>query len=184
MKTLFHGRYVALLRGINVGGKNKLPMKDLAAIFAESGGKHVQTFIQSGNVLFRAAPKVAALIPARTTAAIHRQFGYQVPVVLRSAEELAEAASANPFLKQGADEDTCHLMFLADEPDASLIRQLEPERSPPDRFIVRGKDIYLHLPGGVAKTKLSNAYFDSRLKTVSTGRNWRTVTKLVELMSQ
>lgn len=174
-------KQLAFLRGINVGGKNKLPMKDLADMFINAGCKDVRTFIQSGNVIFDAPSKLVRTLPELVGARIKDQFGYQIPVVLRTAEELQEALAGNPFLKNGADENTLHLMFLADAPPSPLIQQLDPDRSPPDRFVVRGKDIYLHLPKGVADTKLTNAYFDSKLKTVSTGRNWRTVTKLVEL---
>lgn len=177
-------KYVALLRGINVGGKNKLAMKDLALIVAATGCDSVETFIQSGNVVFGATPKVAKSAAKLIEEGIRQRFDLAVPVVVRSVEQLNLAARANPFLNSGGSEEFCHLMFLADQPDPGLVRQLDPDRSPPDRFIVRGNDIYLYLPNGSARTKLSNAYFDSKLKTVSTGRNWRTVCKLVELVSR
>jgi uncharacterized protein (DUF1697 family) len=116
--------------------------------------------------------------------AILKRFGLQVPVVVRSAEELSAAAEANPFLEKRAkavDVDRLHVAFLAREPERKRVEALDPRRSPPDEFIVRGRDIYLHLPHGVAKTKLTNAYFDSKLATVSTMRNWRTVLKMVDL---
>ena len=176
-------KHVALLRGINVGGKNKLPMKDLASIVSAAGCESVETYIQSGNVVFSASPEVAKGASKRIAEEIRRRFGFEVPVVLRSAGQLKTAAASNPFLRNGACEDFCHLMFLADLPDPALVRQLDPQRSPPDRFLVQGRDIFLYLPNGTAASKLRNAYFDSKLKTVSTGRNWRTVAKLVELVS-
>jgi uncharacterized protein (DUF1697 family) len=106
-----------------------------------------------------------------------------VPVVIRSAAQINDVISSNPFAKKGADESLLHVMFLADDPKPSLVKALDAHRSAPDEFVVRGKEIYLHLPNGVAKTKLTNAYFDSKLKTISTGRNWRTVNKLRELAS-
>lgn len=174
--------HIALLRGINVGGKNMLPMADLAKMFAEAGCTDVRTYIQSGNVVFKAAPDIAAGLPKAISAQIVKKFGLAVPVVLRNLEQLEKVVTNNPFLKAGAPEDILHVMFLADVPKTDSIAQLDPKRSPPDEFIVRGRDIYLKLPNGVARSKLTNAWFDSKLGTVSTGRNWRTVLKLLEMM--
>jgi uncharacterized protein (DUF1697 family) len=175
--------YVGLLRGINVGGKNKLPMKDLAAMFVTAGCADVRTFIQSGNVIFRADATLSRRVPDLVASQIAERFGYRTPVVLRSADQLREVIGANPFLEAGAHEDSLHVMFLADLPKAAAVAALDPERSPGDTFVVRGRDVYLRLPNGNAKSKLTNAYFDSKLVTVSTVRNWRTTTKLLELMT-
>ncbi len=173
--------YVALLRGINVGGKNKVPMADLTALFEEAGCAEVRTYIQSGNVLFRAPAKIASRLPGTISERIARRLDLRVPVVLRTAEELEEAARRNPFLAAGADPDTLHLMFLADLPRPAAVAGLDGRRSPPDAFAVVGREIYLRLPNGAARTKLTNAYFDAKLATTSTMRNWRTVLKLVDL---
>jgi uncharacterized protein (DUF1697 family) len=175
--------YLALLRGINVGGKNKLSMKDLTGMFVAAGCADVRTYIQSGNVLFKAPHTRAVQLPDRIAAAIAKQFGYRTPVALRTTTELADVVAGNPFMKPGADEDVLHVMFLTSTPTPDLISTLEPSRSPPDAFVVKGREIYLQLPNGVARSKLTNAYFDSKLKTASTGRNWRTVIKLLELMN-
>jgi uncharacterized protein (DUF1697 family) len=176
--------HVALMRGINVGGKNKLPMKDLAALFVEAGCQGVRTFIQSGNVVFTAEPGLASQIPALIAGQIEKRHGLRTPVVLRTLKQMGNVLGDNPFLKDGSPEETLHVMFLADVPDKRKIKDLDQGRSPPDSFIVKGSEIYLRLPNGAAKTKLTNAYFDSKLATVSTGRNWRTVTKLIELMKE
>ncbi len=173
--------YVGLLRGINVGGKNKLPMKELIEIFVVAGCVDVRTYIQSGNVIFRAKPDLGARLPGLIGSAIAHRFGFSAPVVLRSADEIGGVLSNNPFLEAGVAEDELHVLFLADQPDGRCVADLDPGRSPPDAFAVRGRDVYLRLPNGVARTKLTNAYFDSKLATTSTGRNWRTVTKLFEL---
>jgi uncharacterized protein (DUF1697 family) len=173
--------HIALLRGINVGGKNKLPMRDLAAMFEDVGCTNVRTYIQSGNVLFDAPASQIRRLPACICERIRKDFGYNVPVIMRSADELAATVRSNPFAKKGADEKLLHVMFLADPPKPALVRQLDAHRSPPDEFRVKGREIYLYLPNGVAKTKLTNAYFDSKLATISTSRNWRTVNKLLEL---
>jgi uncharacterized protein (DUF1697 family) len=103
-------------------------------------------------------------------------------VVLRTADELKKVISSNPFLKGGVAEKELHVMFLAGVPDAVRVRSLDPDRSPPDTYQVHRREIYLRLPNGAGRSKLSNQYFDSKLATVSTARNWRTVTTLVELM--
>ena len=174
--------YVALLRGINVGGKNKLPMKDLAEIFVEAGCDGVRTYIQSGNVIFRASSSVASELSVRVTARIAERFGIRAPVQTRTAEQLRDVVFNNPFLLAGEAEETLHVMFLADLPSQRRVDDLDPDRSPPDRFIVQGREVFLQLPNGVANSKLTNDYFDSKLATTSTGRNWRTVTKLLELI--
>jgi uncharacterized protein (DUF1697 family) len=173
--------YVALLRGINVGGKNKLPMLELARLFEEAGATDVRTYIQSGNVIFRAPEKVAPRLPSAVSQQISTRFGLRVPVVLRSAEELRLVPERNPFLKRGADPDALHVMFLADRPEPARVLALDAKRSPPDELAVREREIYLRLPNGVARSKLTNDYFDRALATTSTGRNWRTVLKLIEL---
>jgi uncharacterized protein (DUF1697 family) len=176
--------YLALLRGINVGGKNKLPMKDLSELFVASGCKDVRTYIQSGNVLFNATRSAASKVATLVAAGISDHFGYRTPVVLRTVDQLAEVVHNNPFLAKGSAEDGLHVMFLADQPAAEAIKGLDPTRSPGDTYVVLGQDIYLQLPNGAGNSKLTNAYFDSKLATVSTGRNWRTVTTLLQMMQQ
>ena len=172
--------HVALLRGINVGGKNRLPMKDLVALFEAQGCSGVQTYIQSGNVVFQAPAAVAAKLPLKLSAAILNAHGLRVPVVLRTVEELQKIPRRNPFLKAGVVLDTLHVAFLADAPTASAASALDPKRSPPDEIAIRGRELYLRLPNGVADTKLTNAYFDKTLGTVSTMRNWRTTLQLID----
>ena len=175
------GVYVALLRGINVGGKNMLPIKDLIAMFTDAGCSAVRTYIQSGNVVFEARQDLANTIPALIAAAISDRFGARVPVITRTAAELREVARSNPFLRAGVDTGTLHVMFLANSPEAGKVASLDPNRSPTDEFVVRGREVYLRCPNGLARTKLTNGYFDSKLATTSTVRNWRTVLKLLQL---
>ena len=175
--------HVALLRGINLAGRNRLPMKDLAAMFSNAGCESVATYIQSGNVVFRASPALARGIPERIEKAISKSFGYQVPVVTRTGAEMRRIVRANPFLRSGADEAFLHVAFLDARPVAARVRALDPDRSPPDVFAVRGREIYLHCPNGYGRSKLTNGYFDSKLAATSTVRNWRTVLELLELAS-
>jgi uncharacterized protein (DUF1697 family) len=175
-------KYAALLRGINVAGKNILPMKHLAEIFRQAGCEQVSTFIQSGNVLFTARANAESTLAGKISAAIEAQFGYRIPVVLRTREELAAAIAANPYIGQEIDERALHVYFLRDMPSKEAVAALDPNRSVPDTFVVCGREVYLNLPNGMAKTKLTNAWLDSKLKTVSTARNWNTALKLLELM--
>lgn len=175
------GLHVALLRGVNVGGKNKLPMKSLVAIFEALGAENVRTYIQSGNVVFGASKRDASGLPAKVESAIASEFGHDVPVVLRSADELREILRANPFLPEGAETKTLHVGFLDKTPTRTRADVLDPERSPPDRFALRGRELYLHCPNGMARTKLTNRYFDTTLAATTTMRNWKTVSKLTEM---
>ena len=174
-------RYVALLRGINVGGKNRLPMADLRDIFTAAGCAAVRTYIQSGNAVFKATDDLAEAVPELVAQAILQRFGYETTVVVRSGEEMRQVASSNPFDTSG-DPRFLHVAFLRDTPGAEAVSSLDPERSPPDEFAVRGRDVYLRYPNGVARSKLTNEYLASRLQTVSTMRNWRTVLRLLEMV--
>ena len=174
-------RYVALLRGVNVGGRNKLPMADLRDIFAAAGCTAVQTYIQSGNVVFEAAQDLAERVPEIVTGTIRRRFGYETAVVLRSSEELRQVVASNPFDTSG-DPRFLQVAFLEDTPGAEAVSRLDPDRSPPDAFAVRGRNVHLHYPNGVARSKLTNEYLATQLQTASTMRNWRTVLKLLEMV--
>jgi uncharacterized protein (DUF1697 family) len=174
--------YVALLRGVNVGGKNMLPMTELAGMFVAAGCADVTTYIQSGNVVFRADAKTAAGLDSLIASLVQERFGLRVPVVLRTAAQMKAVIRGNPFLKAGASEEV-YVCFLKDLPSADRVAGLDAGRSAPDEFTVIGREIYMRLVKGVSGTKLTNAYFDSKLKTVSTMRNWRTVLKLAELVS-
>ena len=180
VEAMGRDRSVALLRGINVGGKNMLTMKTLAEIFANAGSVEVKTYIQSGNVIFTAAKgvDVADVVKAE----IATRLGLNVPVVLRTAAEMERVIAGNPFLKRGIDADWLHLMFLEHGPTKEQVAGLDYARSAGDEFVVEESEIYLHLPNGAAKTKLTNSYFDAKLKTVGTQRNWRTVLKLAEMI--
>jgi uncharacterized protein (DUF1697 family) len=181
--------HVALLRGINVGGKNILPMKDLAAIFEAAGCANVRTYIQSGNVVFSAPAAVLRKLPEQIAKAIEKRFGFKSPVILRSSDDLARTIRENPFLKTSAkgtnvDQKWLSVYFLAALPEPKAVSDLDPNRSAPDVFHVREREIYLHLPNGMGRSKLTNAYFDSKLKTISTARNWATICKLLAMMEE
>jgi len=175
------GPRIALLRGINVGGRNKLPMEDLAAVFEDVGCLDVRTYIQSGNVVFRGGPEPLELLASLVTERIAQRFGFRAPVVVRTAEQLRAAVEANPFLAAAPDPGHLHVGFLAELPSPEAVAGLDPARSTIDRFAVRGREVYLHVPGGMGRTKLTNDWFDRQLGGCLTVRNWRTVSALVEM---
>jgi uncharacterized protein (DUF1697 family) len=172
------GRMVALLRGVNVGGRNMVPMAALRQAFASLGLDEVTTYIQSGNVLFRAASGREEALAERLTHHLHRTFGPHLTLVLRSAEELARVAASSPFDPSQVDTARLMVFFLGARPAPGAIAALDPDRSPPDAFKVVGREIHAHCPNGFAKTKLTVDYFERRLGTVATARNWRTVNAL------
>jgi uncharacterized protein (DUF1697 family) len=180
MKT--NDRYVALMRGINVGGKNMLPMKDLVGMFEKAGCTDVRHYIQSGNIVIGAKPSVAKTIADVIAKGVEKKFGFAVPVIVRTRKEIDAVVDDNPFLKAGTDVERLHVVFLKDRPTAEMAKILDPNRSPGDFFEVRGADIFLSITSA-AKTKITNAWLDSKLKTVSTARNWRTVLKLREMLA-
>jgi len=174
--------YVALLRGVNVGGARGLPMPALQALFEGAGALGVKTLIQSGNVLFETSEDRSADIVAAVGAAISRDFGFEAPIVLRNARQWRAMIDGNPYLRRGVDPKTLHAGCLSAQPDPARAVRLDPDRSPPDEFEVRGDTIYLNLPNGVARSRLTNAWFDSTLGVVCTMRNWATVTRLAQIL--
>ena len=175
------GIHVALLRGINVGGKHILPMRELVRFFAAAGCRDVATYIQSGNVVFEASATIAKAVPARVAEAVEGEFGFSSPVILRSATALRKILREHPLGDPNVEPKLLPVGFLDRRPRPAQVQSLEPARFIPDRFEVRGSEIYLYYPNGIARSKLTNAYFDRVLGAVSTVRNWNTATKLLEL---
>jgi uncharacterized protein (DUF1697 family) len=172
--------WVALLRGINVGGNRKLPMADLKVILTGAGCSDVVTYIQSGNVVFsHQAPDAQAL-----EAAIEKATGMAVPVILRSSADLARVIEDNPF--DEPDPTRLHVGFLAGQPkegaEAAFAAVVAPFPDNQERFALIGDHLYLHLPEGLGRAKLPQAL--GVWKTPITVRNWRTVIKLAELAAQ
>jgi uncharacterized protein (DUF1697 family) len=166
--------HVALLRGINVGGNNKIAMAELRMLITSLGYADVQSYIQSGNVVFSGGPVAASELEA----AVEATFGLRIAVVVRSASQLQEIIAACPF--PAADPKTLHVGFMSSAPEPDRVAALELERFLPEEFAVLGTESYLHLPSGMARTKLPT-YLDRQLKVPTTLRNWATVNKLAAL---
>lgn len=176
------GTHVALLRGINVGGKNRMPMAELKRLFEDAGCRDVRHYIQSGNIVLNADARLARRLAGQVGDAIVERFGFAAPLQLRSRAQLRAVVANNPFATRDHSARNLFVMFLANQPTDAALATLDPARSPPDEFAVLGSEIYLHLHNSAAVTRLTNAYFDGRLKTITTSRNWQTVNTLLQLL--
>jgi uncharacterized protein (DUF1697 family) len=175
--------FAAFLRGINVGGKNSIPMAELKPALSALGFEDVVTYIQSGNVVFRSPSRAAGDVAADVERQIAQVFGVDVAVLLRTPAQLRKIAADNPFLGKGADLSKLHVVLLDARPGKDAIAKLDPDRSPPDAFSVRGREIYLRLPKGAGRSKLTIDWFERALSVRATARNWKTLGKLIELTS-
>jgi uncharacterized protein (DUF1697 family) len=171
--------YVAMLRGINVGGK-RVAMADLRELVAALGAEDVRTYVQSGNVVFRSRDKASGVVEA-IEKSIRTTLGLEVRVLLRAGAQLAKVVEANPFLASGMDPAGLHVTFCAERPDSGRVRELAGQSFEPDDFKVVGREVYLHCPNGYGRTKLNNAFLERKLGVAGTTRNWKTVTTLAEL---
>ncbi len=167
-------RALAFLRALNVGGNNRIAMRELARAFEIEGCTNVRTYIQSGNVVFD-APALGP-IPRRVTNRLRESHGVDSPVILRTAEEFRAAVKACPY---APDTPRLHLCFLEGAGEPAL---LDPTRSPADRFTITGRDMYIVFGEGAGQSKLTNAYIDKALGTRSTMRNWNTVSAMMVLL--
>jgi uncharacterized protein (DUF1697 family) len=172
--------YLALLRGINVGGRTRVAMADLRRLFTALGHTEVTSYLQSGNVLFESAVE-AARLAGDIEQRIAQDLGLSVTVLVRTGADLERIVANNPFLGRNVDPTKLHLTFLAEAPESARVARLEAPGGEPDEFFLAGREIYLHCPNGYGRTKLNNAYFERRLALVATTRNWKTVTTLSNL---
>jgi len=172
--------YIALFRGINVGGRNTLPMKDLVARLEDLGCEDVKTYIQSGNAVFRHRELDGPGLAARISAAISQNYGFQPDVLLLTTDRLERAVASNPFPDAESDPSRLHLLFLAtpvESPDTGAIEKLRAEN---ERFAVTTDVAYLHAPDGIGRSRLA-ARLERALGVAATGRNWRSVGKILEM---
>ncbi|HJM88200.1 MAG TPA: DUF1697 domain-containing protein [Dehalococcoidia bacterium] len=172
--------YVVLLRGINVGGDTRLLMADLRALLEGLGHQNIATYIQSGNVVLNSDLANDALSRG-IEEALHERANLDVPVIVRNRDELAAVAEQHPFAAVESDEAKLHVMFLADAPAADAIANLDAAQFAPDTFTIEGREMFIHYPNGAGRSKLNINRVERALGTTATGRNWRTVAKLLEM---
>lgn len=172
--------WVVLLRGVNVGGANRLAMADLRNLVTSLGHTEVATYIQSGNLVLKSPKSDRARLAAEICTGIEEVHGLSVSAVLRTPDELRESLANNPFIGT-VDPARVLITFLSGAPRSDDVARLEPERFLPDRFELRGSELYGYYPNGAGRSKMTLDYFEKRLAVSGTARNLNTVARLIEL---
>jgi uncharacterized protein (DUF1697 family) len=174
--------YIAMLRGINVGGHKRIKMEQLRRSFEALGFEQVKTYIQSGNVVFKSTKLPAVALSKKIEEKILSEFGFPVSIIARSADEMSKMIANNPFLKErGIDQEKLHVMFLSDAPAPAALKKLVDLSAPPDQLRYSDREIYFYLPNGVSGSVLMKSPVDRVLSVVTTTRNWRTVNSLHQM---
>lgn len=174
--------YIAMLRGINVGGHNPVRMNRLQELFSRLGFEQVRTYIQSGNVVFKAAKRSAADLSKAIEKEILREFGFAVAVFCRSSAEMADVIQRNPLAKRkGVDRARLHVSFLAEVPAEAAVKKLAGFAADGEQLRNDGRELYLYCPDGYGNSKLANTNVERVLKVAATARNWTTVNTLYEM---
>jgi len=181
--------YVAILRGINLGSRNRVPMAELRTLASSLGFDDIRTYVQSGNLVFSSDVARSRIAPTLAKG-IHNAFDVDVPVLVRTKEELVGTCTSNPFAEEGLvphNQPTLfHVTFLDGIPDPGRVDGIADlaVRYDPDTFRVVGSDIFLSIPGGYGETKLTNALFEKRLGVPATTRNWKSVVALTHMANE
>lgn len=175
--------FISILRGINVSGHKKIEMAGLKALYEALGFKEVVTFIQSGNVVFKTSSNESDNdLEKKIEEAILAKYAFEVPVIIRTADELKRIISLNPFINEpGIDVEKLHITFLSEEPTQLKVESIKNVDFSPDRFKIVDTEIFIYCPNGYGNTKLSNNFFEAKLKVTATTRNLKTTGKLLEL---
>jgi uncharacterized protein (DUF1697 family) len=178
--------FISILRGINVSGQKKILMADLKSLYESLKLGDATTYIQSGNVSFKANEKLSDIqLAEKIEKAIYKKYSFEVPVIIRNESELKKIVSSNPFLKEkDIDIQKLHVTFLSEIPGKAEIKGIAEVDYSPDQFVILGKEVFLHIPVSYGETKLSNNFFEKKLKVKATTRNWKTVNKLLEMALQ
>ena len=175
--------YIAFLRGINLGSRNKIRMADLRELVADLGHENVRTHILSGNVLFESRRRNASKLERELERAIEKQFGFGVAVLVRTRDELAAIVRENPLPYAASEGSRLFALFLDKKPARGRLEAIDPAAFKPEEFAVGERVIYAWFRQGLQGSKLAGALSDKRLGVTITNRNWNTVTKLLELAS-
>jgi uncharacterized protein (DUF1697 family) len=175
--------YIALFRGINVGGTNVLPMKDLVALLENIGSQNVKTYIQSGNAVFQNQEENPSLLSNKIRVTLKKSHGLEPQVLLLTPEEMERVIESNPFSEAESEPKTLHIHFLASMPKNPDLGGLESIKSDRERFALQDGVFYLHAPDGIGRSKLA-ANTEKILGVAITARNWRTVCKIMTMARQ
>jgi uncharacterized protein (DUF1697 family) len=173
---------LCMLRGVNVGGHNKIKMESLRSLCESLKLQSPQTYIQSGNVVFQTSEQNLAVLSKRIQDALEANFGFRPEVVLRTASELRHIIARNPFAsRHGIDPAKLHVAFLASDPGKAARDNLAKLDTRGEELHARGSELYVYYKNGMGQTKLTAAAIDKVLNTPATSRNWNTVLKLHEM---
>jgi uncharacterized protein (DUF1697 family) len=173
--------YVALLRGINLGARNRMAMTDLRAVLDKLGYTDVRTHLQSGNAVFVARARSARVVETAVEAAIEDDLGMQVRVLVRTAAEMGEVVAADPLGDRATDHARYMVVFMEKSLPAGAVADIDPSAYRPEEFAVDGRHLYLWLPEGSHASRLARLLTEKRFGGAGTMRNWRTVTKLADM---
>ena len=174
--------YISILRGINVSGQKKIIMADLVKLYEDLGFTDVKTYIQSGNVVFKSAKKVNnTLLVKQIESKIMEIYGFQVPVIIRTVDDFTRIIASNPFISE--IQENLYITFLSNLPNQNQLELLNELNFLPDEFKVVDKEIFLNI-SSYGTTKLSNSFFENKLKVTATTRNWNTVNKLLAISTE
>ncbi|MGB1249395.1 MAG: DUF1697 domain-containing protein [Candidatus Promineifilaceae bacterium] len=177
--------YISLLRGINVGGHKKIKMADLRALYATLDVTNVRSYIQSGNVVFDSAEQNRQILASQIETAIEGAYGFYVPVLLRTADELAQLIEQNPLLSfTDGDGKNHYVLFLGNLLNETQLAKLGTSIEGKEQFVVLGDAILIYYPNGAGRSKLSTNYFERKLGISGTMRNWRSVNKLLSMAGE
>ena len=173
---------ISMLRAVNVGGHNKIKMDALRALYESLNLRDAQTYVQSGNVIFRTDERDVPRLAKRIEDAIERKFGFRPDVILRTAAEMREVIARNPFAKRrGIEPGKLLVSFLASDPGEEARGKVRQMKCDPEEMRIEGREIYIYFPNGAGRSKLNWAGLGKVLKTPATGRNWNSVTKMLEM---
>ncbi len=173
---------ISMLRGVNLASYNRIKMDALRGLYKSLGLRDVQTYVQSGTVIFRAEERELPLLPKRIEDAIERSFGFRTDVIVRTSSELRDAIARNPFAgRRGIDPSKFLVTFLARDPDPAARDKVLKIKADPEELRIDGREIYIYFANGLARPKLSWLAIAKMLKSPGTGRNWNTVTRMLEI---
>jgi uncharacterized protein (DUF1697 family) len=176
-------RYVSLFRGINVGGHQLVKMDALKELHTSLNLQNVQTYIQSGNVVFASDNPDVTVIQKDIEGGFAQKFGFQVKVMVRTACEFNKIIENNPFQNQPVRESKWVVaIFLASDPISTALEDIQKAYSGPEEIHIIGQEAFIYYPEGQGRSKLTNTFLEKKLKTVSTARNWNTVLRLQKMM--
>jgi uncharacterized protein (DUF1697 family) len=166
-----------------MAGHNKIKMTDLSALYKKLGFKDAETFIQSGNLIFtNIENEPVKEMTSKIEKAINQKFKYNIPVLIRTEEEMRKIVATNPFLNEkNFDPSKMAVIFLYEEPLTDQIDRVKNIDYPPDKFKIIGREIFIYCPNGFGKTKIYTGFFENKMKVVGTGRNWNTINTLLKI---